>query len=111
MAVHVKEGDIVEVIAGDHRGARGKVLTVSPGRGKVVVEGINRVYRHVRPSTQNPQGGRVQVEQALDISNVMPIHPKTDRPTRVRFVTAENGQKSRVALDGTSIDIIRKARS
>lgn len=92
MAARVKKDDIVEVIAGDHRGARGKVLRVLGDKDRVLVEGVNMVYRHVRKSRQNPQGGRIQKEAPLHISNVQPIDPKTDRPTRVRFVTKVDGQ-------------------
>ena len=100
MALHVKKGDTVEIIAGDDKGRRGKILSVNPVTGKVVVEGMNRSYRHVRPSRRNPQGGRLHIEQPINISNVLPVNPKTNKPTRVRFVTDENGEKKRVALDG-----------
>ncbi|MEK7731024.1 MAG: 50S ribosomal protein L24, partial [Planctomycetota bacterium] len=70
MALHLRKNDLVEIISGDHRGARGKVLHVDPKKGKVVVEGVNVVYRHVRPTRRNPQGGRVQKEAAIHISNV-----------------------------------------
>ena len=109
MAGHVKKGDMVEVIAGDHSGTRGKVLSVDNAARKVVVEGVNRAYRHVRRSRRNPQGGRLQVEQPIDISNVLPINPKTDRPTRVRFLVDADGRKTRVATDGTVLDIIRRS--
>ena len=108
MAAHVKKGDLVEVIAGDQRGARGKVLSVDPVKRRVIVEGINRAYRHVRRSRRNPQGGRLQVEQPLDISNVLPVNPKTDRATRVRFVIDAEGRKTRVAADGSILDVIRR---
>ena len=106
MAMHVKKGDIVQVMTGaeaaDH--GRGKVLKVDDTRGLVIVEGLNRKYKHVRPSRQNPQGGRLQIEQPIHISNVLPVNPKTDKPTRVRFIS-ENGKKIRVAVDdGTKLD-------
>ena len=111
MALHVKKGDTVEVITGDSRGVRGKVLSVNPVRGQVVVEGVNRAYRHVRPSRQNPQGGRLQIEQPIDISNVLCVNPKSNQPTRVAFVVDEEGQKQRVATDGTTIDVIKHNKS
>lgn len=86
MAARIKKDDIVMVIAGDQKGARGKVLRVLPDKQRVLVEGVNMVFRHVRRSRSNPQGGRVQKEAPVHLSNVMPIDPKTDRPTRVRFV-------------------------
>jgi len=110
MALPVKKGDTVEVITGDDRGVRGKVLSVDPVRGKVVVEGVNRAYRHVRPSRKTPQGGRLHVEQSIDISNVLLVSPKTNQPTRVRFVV-EDGEKKRVATDGTVIDVIKRSQS
>jgi len=111
MASCIKAGDTVEIIAGDDRGLRRRVLRVDPVNGKVVVEGVNRTYRHVRPSRRNPQGGRLQIEQPIDISNVMLVNPKTNQPTRVRFVMAENGEKKRVAVDGTEINVIRRVKS
>lgn len=111
MAIHIKKGDMVEVIAGDDKGTRGKVLSVDPVKGKVVIEGVNRAYKHVRPSRRNPQGGRPQVEQPIDISNVLPVDSKTNRPTRVKFVSSEDGQKSRVSVAGTEIDVIRRSKN
>lgn len=111
MAASIRKGDTVQVMAGDDRGARGKVLSVNPVRGKVVVEGVNRAYKHVRPSRRNPQGGRLQIEQPIDISNVMIVSPKTNRPGRVRFVTDSNGEKRRVAADGSDIDVVRRAKT
>lgn len=100
MALHVKKDDTVEVISGDDRGTRGRVLSVDPIMQRVVVEGVNLVYKHVRPSQKNPQGGRLHVERPIDISNVLPVNSKTDKPTRVRFVV-QGGKKKRVASDGT----------
>ncbi len=85
MAARIRKDDIVEVVSGDHKGARGKVLRVMHDRDRVLVEGVNMVYRHVRRDRRNPQGGRVQKEAPIHISNVMPIDPRSDRPTRVRF--------------------------
>lgn len=110
MAMHVKKDDMVEVIAGDARGVRGRVLSVNPARDQVVVEGVNRAYRHVRPSRKNPQGGRLQIEQPIHISNVLPVSPKTDRATRVRFIVDEKGQKSRAGADDSVIDVVKKSK-
>ena len=94
MAVRIRKDDMVIVIAGDHKGARGKVLRILREKDRVVVEGVNMVYRHVRKSQRNPQGGRIQKEAPLHLSNVMPIDPKTDRPARVRFeAVRESGGK------------------
>lgn len=97
MARHVRKGDKVVVIAGNDKGKTGEVLAVYPDRGKVLVTGVNRVYRHLRPSRQHPQGGRVQKEMPIDISNVLPADPKTSAPTRVGFRTGPDGSKERFA--------------
>ncbi len=85
MASHIRRGDEVMVISGDHKGERGKVLRVDPEKRLVVVEGVNMIYRHVRPSRRNPQGGRVQKEAPMHMSNVLPVDPKTGKGSRVRF--------------------------
>ena len=76
MARHVRKGDTVMVIAGDDKGKTGEVLRVDPKRHKVLVQGVNRVYRHLRPSRKNPRGGRIQKELPIDISNVLPVGQK-----------------------------------
>jgi len=108
MALHIKKGDTVEIITGDHKGATGRVLRVIPGKNKVVVQGHNIAKKHVRPSRRNPQGGRVNVEQPIHISNVLPVNPKSSRGTKVRYRISEDGTKKRVATDGTEIGIIKK---
>ncbi len=85
MASRIRKDDVVVVISGDHKGARGKVLRVIPEKQRVLVEGVNMVYRHVRKSQKNPQGGRIQKEAPLHLSNVMPLDPRSDRGARVRF--------------------------
>jgi len=110
MALRIKKGDTVEVIAGDGRGATGKVLRVLPKEGKVIVQGQNLAKKHVRPSRRNPQGGRISIEKAIDISNVQPVSPKNSRGTRVRFETGKDGSKRRVGLDGTEISVVRKVK-
>ena len=95
MARHIRKDDIVEVISGDHKGQRGKVLRVDPGRQLVVIEGVNMVYRHVRPTRRNPQGGRVQKEAPLQFSNVLPYDAKAGKGSRVRF-EVERGPDGRV---------------
>ena len=83
MARHVRKGDTVVVIAGDDKGKTGEVLRVDARAGKVLVQGVNRVYRHLRQSRQHPQGGRIQKEMPINISNVLPLDPKAGQPTRV----------------------------
>lgn len=79
----IKKSDQVIVIAGNARGKRGKVLKVFPESSRVIVEGVNIIKRHTRPNQKNPQGGIVQREGAIHVSNVMLIDPKTNNPTRV----------------------------
>ena len=117
MAARIHKDDLVEVITGDHKGARGKVLRVFPDKQRVLVEGVNMVYRHVRRSQQNPQGGRIQREAPLHVSNVMPIDPKTDRGVRVRFECKRDAQghvssKQRVAVgSGTVLGDVGRSES
>ena len=110
MARHVKKGDIVEIIAGDHKGATGKVLRVIPEKNSVVVQGHNIAKKHVRPSRKNPQGGRINIEQPIHISNVLPVNPKSSKGSRVRYQVHEDGSKRRVARDGAEIGVVRKAK-
>jgi len=110
MALHIKKGDMVEIIAGDQKGATGKVLHVLPKENKVVVQGHNMVKKHVRPSRKNPQGGRINVEQPIHVSNVLPLNPKSSKGTRVHYRVEENGSKKRVATDGAELGVVRKAK-
>ena len=109
MARHIKKGDMVEMIAGDNKGMTGRVMKVIPGKNRVLVEGLNLVYKHVRPSQQNPQGGRIRVEKPVHISNVLPINPKSSRGSRVRFEVSKDKGKKRLAVDGSEIGIVKKA--
>ena len=79
----IRKDDIVAILAGDDKGKRGKVLQILREDGKVLVEGINKVYRHLKPSKRNPQGGRLSKEMPVAVSNVALIDPQTNTPTRV----------------------------
>jgi len=108
---HVRKGDMVQVIAGNDKGKVGEVISVDVETEKVLVQGVNRVYRHLRPSRRHPQGGRIQKEMPIHISNVLPIDPKTNRPTRAGFRTNEDGSKERFAKQsGESLGIVKKAK-
>ena len=110
MALNIKKGDMVVVIAGDDKGKTGEVIQVYPDTSKVLVKGINEVFRHMRPSRKNPKGGRMRKEMAIHISNVMPVDPETSQPTRVRFVINADGSKERIAVkSGKSLGVVRKA--
>ncbi len=109
MAAHVKKGDIVLVISGDDKGKQGRVLRVFPKADRILVEGINRVYRHVRRSQKNPQGGRLEKEAPIHMSNVQPI--VSGKPTRVGFQKQSDGLKHRIARGnhphaGTSLGVV-----
>ena len=110
MALHIKKGDMVEIISGAHKGATGRVLRVIPEKNKIVVQGHNIAKKHVRPSRRNPQGGRINIEQPIHISNVLPINPKSSRGDRVHYQVNKDGSKRRVVTDGTEIGIVRKAK-
>src|SRR6266567_8268128 len=105
MARHIKSGDQVIIIAGADKGKTGRVLRVLTGKDRVVVEGINRVWKHVRPNQRNPQGGRIQKDAPIHLSNVMPLDPTTGKGTRVKFETRE-GKKVRVAKSGTVLSTL-----
>ncbi|MCD6365406.1 MAG: 50S ribosomal protein L24 [Planctomycetes bacterium] len=111
MARNVIKGDMVQVITGNDRGRIGEVLNVNYSTAKVTVQGVNRVFRHLRPSRRYPQGGRIQKEMPIDISNVLPLDPKTNQPTRVGFRITDDGSKERyVKKSGESLGTIRKAK-
>ncbi|MBR5825527.1 MAG: 50S ribosomal protein L24 [Clostridia bacterium] len=93
--VHVKTGDTVVVINGKDRGARGKVMAVSPAEGKVIVEKVNVVKKHVKPRKMGEQGGIIEAEAALYACKVQLVCPKCGKPTRIGHVV-ENGKKMRV---------------
>ena len=111
MALHVKKGDTVEIIAGDNKGSTGKVLRVLPEENKVVVQGYNLAKKHVRPSRKNPRGGRINIERPIHISNVLPVNPKTSKGSRVHFQKNDDGGKKRLAADNTEIGVVRRAKA
>jgi large subunit ribosomal protein L24 len=97
MAARIRKGDTVVVISGKDKGKTGKIKQLLVEQDRVIVEGINLVKRHSRPSPRNPSGGIIEREQAIHASKVMPVDPKTGKGTRVRFSTLENGNKVRIA--------------
>ncbi|MGI6145197.1 MAG: 50S ribosomal protein L24 [Clostridia bacterium] len=94
--VHVKKGDLVQIITGKDAGKKGKVLNVDPQKGRVIVEGLNIVKRHMRPTRVNPQGGITEIEAPLDSSNVMIFCEKCKKPVRINKVFLADGKKVRV---------------
>ena len=98
----IKSGDVVRVIAGDHKGAEGKVLSVSRENNKAIVEGVNLVSKHTKPSAKNPQGGIVKKEAPIQISNISLIDPKTKETTRVG-VRVEGDKKVRFSKKSNQV--------
>ncbi|ADB66996.1 50S ribosomal protein L24 [Listeria monocytogenes] len=94
--MHVKKGDKVKVITGKDKGKSGKVLAAFPKKDRVLIEGINMVKKHTKPSNVNPQGGILNVEAPIHVSNVMLLDPKTGEPTRVGY-EVKGDKKVRVA--------------
>ena len=94
--LHVKKGDTVLVLSGKSRGKQGKVLEVSPKEGKVIVEKVNMVTKHVKPRREGEAGGRVEAEGALYACKVQVVCPKCKMPTRIGYKVLEDGKKVRV---------------
>ena len=98
--MHIRKDDQVEVITGDDKGTPkdrrfAKVLRVLTSKNKIVVEGVNRVYKHMKPSSKNPQGGRLSKEMPIAVSNVMLVCNKCNRGVRVGHRFTDDGQKQR----------------
>jgi large subunit ribosomal protein L24 len=94
---HVRKGDTVMVVAGKERGKKGKVLRVIPEKGRVVVERLNLIKKHQKPTQKVRQGGIIEREGSIHLSNVMLIDPASDKPTRVGMRALSDGKKVRVA--------------
>jgi len=105
MSLRIKKDDLVVVISGKSKGERGRVLRVLRETDKVIVEGVNKVKRHTRPTPKNREGGIIEKEAALHVSKVMLLDTKSDKPTRVKVGTDKDGKKVRVAVKtGTVLD-------
>jgi large subunit ribosomal protein L24 len=98
----IKTGDIVRVIAGDHKGSEGKVVSVDREKNKAIVEGVNMVSKHTKPSAKSPQGGIVKKEAPIHISNISLIDPKTKKATRVGTKT-EGDKKVRFSKKSNQV--------
>lgn len=94
MKIH--RGDMVKVIAGNDRGKEGEVLQVFPKESRIIVKGVRMVTRHQRPTARQREGGIIEREGKIHVSNVLLICPECDRPTRVGFKSDEGGEKLRV---------------
>jgi large subunit ribosomal protein L24 len=107
--MYIRKDDVVEVITGDDKGTRAKVLRVLRAENQVVVENVNKVFRHLKPSKRNPQGGRIQKEMPIAASNVMLVDPATNQPTRVGVRYLPDGSKELYAKkSGTRLRLLSK---
>ena len=96
-ATEIRKGDMVQVLAGDDKGKVGKVIRVFPKRNRVLVEKVNFVKRHTRPRGQGQQGGILEKEASIHLSNVLLFDPKSDRGTRVRIERRSDGRVDRIS--------------
>jgi len=103
MSLKIRKGDIVEVISGSEKynpvnKRRGRVIKVLPSKGKVLVEELNKKFKHVKPSTMNPKGGRIEKEAPMPLGKVMLVCPACDKTTRVKVRFDEEGRKTRYCM-------------
>lgn len=106
MARHIRTGETVMVTSGSHKGKTGRIKEILTKKDRVIVEGLNLVTKHQKPSRINPQGGIITKEASIHVSNVSPV--VDGKPTRVRFVTKPNGTKVKVAArGGAELAVIR----
>ena len=94
--MHIKKNDKIIVTSGNSKGEKGRIKEVLRDKGRVIITGVNVRKKHVKPSQENPQGGRIDVETPIAISSVMPYSEKMDCPSRVSIKTTEDGKKIRV---------------
>ena len=94
--VHVKTGDTVVVLSGKNKGKKGKVMAVSPKEGKVIVENVNMVSKHIKPRRMGEAGGIVKAEGAMYASKVQIVCPRCKKPTRIGHKVNEDGTKNRI---------------
>ena len=110
MKIH--NGDQVKVISGKDKSVTGKVLSVNHQAQTLVVEGVNLVYKHVKPSQKNPQGGRLHKESPIRVAKVMALCPQTSKPTRIGYRFLDDGSKERFArISGASMGEISPAKA
>lgn len=106
--LHVKTGDTVVVISGKDKGKQGKIKACEPKKDRVVVEGVNMIKRHTKPSQGNPQGGIVEKEAPIHVSKVMILDPETKKPTRIKKMKQNDGTYVRVAVkSGAVLDNVK----
>jgi large subunit ribosomal protein L24 len=93
--LHVKKGDTVVILSGKDKGKKGKIIEALPKKGKIVVEGVNKVKRHAKPTQKTPQGGILVKEAPLHSSKAMLVCPACDKPTRIKKSALSNGNNAR----------------
>lgn len=108
LKTRLKKNDKVRVISGNHRGKEGKILKIFRNKKSVIVEGVNIIKRHTRPTQKNPQGGITQKEAPIHISNIMLIDPKANEPSKIgmQIITDDSGNKKRMRYGKKSGEII-----
>jgi large subunit ribosomal protein L24 len=94
--MRIKKNDYVIVTAGNHKGEKGRVKSIDTATKKVIIAGVNIRKKHVKPSQENPKGGRIEVEMPLSVSSVMPFSEKANTASRVRVTKTDDGKKVRV---------------
>ncbi|MBK8165392.1 MAG: 50S ribosomal protein L24 [bacterium] len=95
--MRLKKNDTVRVITGEDKGKEGRILKVFPDKGRIIVEKVNLIKRHTRPSKSLPQGGIIEKEAPINVTNVMLVCPKTGKPTRVGSQVLSDGSRARVS--------------
>ncbi len=95
--MRIKKNDLVKVMTGNDRGKEGKVLKVFPEKNRVIVEKVNLIKRHTRPGRDVPQGGIIEKEAPINVSNVMLVCPNTGKPTRIGKDILSDGSRARVS--------------
>jgi large subunit ribosomal protein L24 len=95
MSLRLKKGDLIQIVSGENKGQKGKILKVIPDKGRVLIEGKNLVKRHTKPNQKNQQGGIVEKEASIHISNLMLVCEKTEKPTRFGIKMLDKGRKAR----------------
>jgi len=92
--IKIKRNDDVKVISGNYNGETGRVIKILRSKNRVIVEGVNKVKKHVRPTQDNPQGGIIEKEMSIHVSNLMLVHK--GKPVKVGFKTLKDGKKVRI---------------
>ena len=101
----IRKGDIVQVVSGNDKGKRGEVMSVLSDKNRLIVKGVNITTRHQRPTARQREGGIIEREGTIHMSNVMVICPSTDQPTRVGFKFDDDGSKRRISrASGVELD-------